>query len=100
MTGTYCDTVIDICQSNPCLNGGICSRISLNSFTCICQFGFTGPYCNIKIDPCSSNPCSNGATCIQQNSGYSCNCPLGYTGLTCSIQANPYGYFLLILFNY
>lgn len=39
-TGYYCETQIDQCQSNPCLNGGIC-RTLINSFKCDCPQGYT-----------------------------------------------------------
>ncbi len=39
-TGHYCETQIDQCQSNPCLNGGIC-RMLINSFKCDCPQGYT-----------------------------------------------------------
>jgi hypothetical protein len=38
--GYYCETQIDQCQSNPCLNGGIC-RTLINSFKCDCPSGYT-----------------------------------------------------------
>jgi len=37
--GYYCETQIDQCQSNPCLNGGIC-RTLINSFKCDCPSGY------------------------------------------------------------
>ena len=39
-TGHYCETQIDQCQSNPCLNGGIC-RTLINGFRCNCPQGYT-----------------------------------------------------------
>ena len=39
-TGYYCETQIDQCQSNPCINGGIC-RMLINSFKCDCPQGYT-----------------------------------------------------------
>ncbi len=38
-TGFYCETQIDQCQSNPCLNGGIC-RTLINSYKCDCLQGY------------------------------------------------------------
>lgn len=37
-TGLKCDKAVDICASEPCLNGGIC-RVLVNNFTCSCQSG-------------------------------------------------------------
>ncbi len=39
-TGLYCETQIDQCQLNPCLNGGIC-RTLINNFKCDCPQGYT-----------------------------------------------------------
>lgn len=36
--GTYCEVDIDDCESNPCVNDGIC-RDMVNGFTCTCQPG-------------------------------------------------------------
>ena len=38
-TGSYCETQIDYCQANPCLNGGIC-RTLINSYRCDCPQGY------------------------------------------------------------
>lgn len=36
--GTYCEVDVDECESNPCVNDGIC-RDMVNGFTCTCQPG-------------------------------------------------------------
>jgi len=38
-TGFYCEIQIDQCQSNPCLNGGIC-RTLINGYKCDCLQGY------------------------------------------------------------
>lgn len=68
--------VIDICQSNPCLNGGICSRTGIDCFMCVCPFGFTGTLCDQRINPCYSSPCFNGATCLAKDETYKNKIPL------------------------
>lgn len=40
-TGDYCETEINLCYSNPCLNGGVCARRE-GGFTCICREDYTG----------------------------------------------------------
>ena len=35
---------IDVCDPNPCQNGGICTD-HVNSYTCTCASGFTGNDC-------------------------------------------------------
>eukprot|EP00057_Strongylocentrotus_purpuratus_P002097 XP_003723841.2 PREDICTED: MAM and LDL-receptor class A domain-containing protein 1-like [Strongylocentrotus purpuratus] len=37
--------VIDVCGSNPCLNGGTCKRESNSQYNCSCTFGWTGQNC-------------------------------------------------------
>lgn len=40
-TGDYCETEINLCYSNPCLNGGVCARRE-GGYTCICREDYTG----------------------------------------------------------
>uniref|UniRef100_U3K0S8 Uncharacterized protein n=1 Tax=Ficedula albicollis TaxID=59894 RepID=U3K0S8_FICAL len=40
-TGDYCETEINLCYSNPCLNGGICTRRE-GGYTCVCRQHFSG----------------------------------------------------------
>lgn len=40
-TGDYCETEINLCYSNPCLNGGICTRKE-GGYTCVCRQHFSG----------------------------------------------------------
>uniref|UniRef100_G1PXX1 EGF-like domain-containing protein n=1 Tax=Myotis lucifugus TaxID=59463 RepID=G1PXX1_MYOLU len=41
----------DICDPNPCENGGIClSGLSEDSFTCECLDGFTDPNCSSVVE--------------------------------------------------
>ena len=35
----------------------------MNSFTCVCDGGYTGDSCEIDIDECATDPCYNGGTC-------------------------------------
>uniref|UniRef100_A0A8C2KNY6 trypsin n=1 Tax=Cyprinus carpio TaxID=7962 RepID=A0A8C2KNY6_CYPCA len=45
----YNSRCTDLCQQNPCLNGGICATAAyLNSFDCVCPDGFTGALCEKK----------------------------------------------------
>ncbi|CAB0015486.1 unnamed protein product, partial [Nesidiocoris tenuis] len=36
-----CDTEVNLCYSNPCMNGGDCKQAE-GGFTCVCKPGFTG----------------------------------------------------------
>ena len=40
--------VIDNCQSNPCLNGGMCAN-GINTFTCSCTQGYSGYNCGTGL---------------------------------------------------
>jgi hypothetical protein len=89
VTGQFCDVVIDLCNSNPCQNGGICSRNGFSSLICICRSGYTGAMCEQTINLCLNRPCLNGGTCIQQGIGFQCECPSGFTDQICGTQLNP-----------
>lgn len=41
-SGKKCDTPFDICNNNPCVNGGTCSNLGNGLFVCACPAGFTG----------------------------------------------------------
>nr|XP_002121384.2 fibropellin-1-like isoform X1 [Ciona intestinalis] len=90
-TGVTCQTEIDECDSDPCLNGGICVDY-VNSFECACAVGWEGVLCESeeKIDGCSSNPCSENENCTSTNNdgGYSCTCKPGWTGKNCRVDLN------------
>lgn len=43
-----CETEIDECESNPCLNGGTCLD-RLNHFQCECVRGFRGTLCERNV---------------------------------------------------
>lgn len=38
---------VDVCDANPCLNGGLCNQKSSTSYSCICKQGFSGINCGI-----------------------------------------------------
>lgn len=70
-TGVYCETNIDECNGNPCLNGGTC-RDEVGRFTCSCPPGWTGTKCETDIGTCQNRPCMNDATCIDLFLDYFC----------------------------
>jgi Notch-like protein len=47
-TGSNCESIVDQCMSNPCLNGGICSDGGL-FYMCSCPVAFTGTHCETVI---------------------------------------------------
>ena len=86
--GLRCETRINECLSNPCVNGATCQQV-LNDvgFNCFCPPGFTGLLCDKLIAYCRPDLCKNGATCVEKPpAAYQCNCAPGFTGVDCSIQ--------------
>ena len=48
-TGTNCDTAINGCNPNLCVNSNSCSKGSGSSFTCNCKSGYYGTYCQSEF---------------------------------------------------
>ena len=62
--GNNCQTNIDECETDPCLNGATCID-GIAMYTCECREGFNGAQCENYIDECEMyQPCQNGAKCI------------------------------------
>ncbi|XP_076698804.1 EGF-like repeat and discoidin I-like domain-containing protein 3 [Callospermophilus lateralis] len=100
----------DICDPNPCENGGIClSGLADDSYSCECPDGFTDPNCSSVVEvasdeeeptsagPCIPNPCHNGGTCEISEAyrgdtfiGYVCKCPRGFNGIHCQHNINEW----------
>ncbi|XP_018058154.1 PREDICTED: protocadherin-like wing polarity protein stan [Atta colombica] len=74
-----CDTEVNLCYSNPCMNGGICHRRE-GGYSCICQPDFTGVNCEISMnrDACSPGICKGDSQCTVKNTaGFTCEgCPV------------------------
>ncbi|XP_071093658.1 fibropellin-1-like [Haliotis cracherodii] len=70
------------CDSNPCLNNGVCSNFG-GSFSCQCPAGYGGETCEIPPQPCDSGPCKNGGACTNQGSSYVCSCLPNYAQPNC-----------------
>ncbi|XP_050414381.1 fibropellin-1 [Patella vulgata] len=98
-TGKNCETIINQCAFNPCLNGALCyfnSTLPAGTYQCICLPGFSGDRCEVDVDECSSNPCLNGGQCTDSSKqptekfyvGFRCSCPSGYTGQRCETNIN------------
>ena len=85
------EEVVDLCDPNPCENGGSCS---IEAYTmmpvCSCTDGFIGAYCEtepLKVfaDPCAAAPCVNG-DCLISGVEFECVCPTGWLGTLCEIN--------------
>lgn len=86
-TGTNCQTYMDVCSSNPCLNLGSCQQLPSNGYKCTCAKGWSGLNCELNINECVvlSQPCQNNGLCRDGIGTYTCNCMPGFTGQYCEI---------------
>jgi len=84
-TGNNCQTNIDECETDPCLNGATCID-GIAMYTCECREGFNGAQCENDIDECEMyQPCQNGAKCIDMVADYKCDCETNFGGKNCSV---------------
>ncbi|KAM9855191.1 cadherin EGF LAG seven-pass G-type receptor 3 [Aulostomus maculatus] len=92
-TGDYCETEINLCYSNPCLNGGVCARRE-GGYTCICREDYTGDRCEFdrRQGRCVPGVCRNGGTCRElSGGGFRCECPPGgYERPYCTVTARSF----------
>ncbi|KAL4239882.1 Calcium ion binding [Mactra antiquata] len=84
-SGKNCQTNVNECANNPCVNGECIDDIGF--YTCDCDDKYSGTNCNIPVNNCSPNPCSEQGT-ESCNSipgvGFTCNCRSGWEGETCT----------------
>ena len=79
----------DMCNRNPCANGGTCLGGTAVSYRCVCPASYTGKDCEVEINLCLTlQPCQNRGVCSFTSTGYRCDCPLGYMGRNCG-TGNP-----------
>ncbi|XP_037806370.1 protein crumbs isoform X4 [Lucilia sericata] len=85
-TGRFCETDIDECESNPCLNDGKCTDL-VGSYKCNCNnTGFEGDNCEIDIDECAMSVeyCGGLGRCINQPGSFKCICQDSFCGAYCN----------------
>ena len=95
MNITECPSM-DVCASQPCINGGTCVQVD-ERFTCSCPDNYTGIICEVLI--CSVNPCQNGGICIAEIVNgievQNCLCHVPYSGEYCTEGRLIYLYCIL-----
>ena len=74
------DPAVVTCETDSCLNGGICSS-RLNEIECLCPSGFTGPRCQIDIDDCHNVTCPSNSRCVDGTDSHQCVCLDGFSGV-------------------
>ena len=81
--GSSCD-IFNHCDSNAvtCSERGTCTN-GLDSYTCVCNAGYTGADCEVDIDDCEGQRCSGNGLCMDEVNSYTCVCNAGYTGADC-----------------
>uniref|UniRef100_A0A672IXN3 Neurogenic locus notch homolog protein 2-like n=1 Tax=Salarias fasciatus TaxID=181472 RepID=A0A672IXN3_SALFA len=85
--GSYCEEMVDECQSNPCRNGATCKDYQ-GTYECLCKPGYQGVNCEYDVDECHSKPCLHGGTCINLINHFTCACPPGTHGLQCEVNVD------------
>uniref|UniRef100_A0A8C6JU56 Uncharacterized protein n=1 Tax=Melopsittacus undulatus TaxID=13146 RepID=A0A8C6JU56_MELUD len=92
-TGDYCETEINLCYSNPCRNGGSCTRKE-GGYTCVCRQHFMGDNCEVdsRSGRCAPGVCRNGGTCTDgADGGFRCQCPAGgFESPFCEVSARSF----------
>ncbi|EDQ85698.1 uncharacterized protein MONBRDRAFT_38707 [Monosiga brevicollis MX1] len=88
----------DLCDPNPCLNGGTCVRVSsdrfggLDSFVCECVAGRTGLLCEMTEGECARCPTDQGAICVPAvGDAPVCSCPSDLTSRLCDTDYEKCG---------
>ncbi|KAM9181366.1 coagulation factor IX isoform 2-T2 [Dugong dugon] len=67
----------DQCESNPCLNGGMC-KDDINSYECWCKSGFEGKNCELDVTCSMKNGRCKQFCKIGANGKVVCSCTAGY----------------------
>ena len=94
----YCETDLDFCEPERCLNGGTCIEVVATATSCDCPSEFTGDSCTDSNQFCT---CMNGGSCTDDDSsgiiwpidgsGTVCRCPSGFTGALCETNITNSG---------
>lgn len=76
--GDHCQTDIDECDLDPCLNGGTCENHN-GTYNCSCDDGYEGENC--ETANCDEIDCANNGNCtITVDGQWECECLEFYEG--------------------
>lgn len=89
-TGDNCESVADVCASDPCLNGAECRGYG-DRYQCICALGWRGDNCHMDYNECIlPGLCQHAGTCMESTTNaavspgeFECSCMSGYAGERC-----------------
>ncbi|CAF0818380.1 unnamed protein product [Adineta ricciae] len=89
INGTHCQFDHRLCKPDTCLNNGICTEVSNNTFVCRCVGEWEGGHCETRVNYCANIECFNRGVCRSLYGNYTCEC-LGtsYSGVHCEITAD------------
>ena len=100
----------DLCEFNPCFNGGQCLKVSSapGGYQCQCPPGFSGVICQDitatvamttaattpttspsvteTVHECEFNPCYHSGFCVRVGDNFTCVCHPDYTGVVCETK--------------
>ena len=82
-SGEFCEN-LDQCLLNnvSCSENGKCLN-EPDTFSCMCEPGFTGELCQESIDTCVGVDCSGKGQCVDSADTFICVCDSGYNGSFC-----------------
>ncbi|KAM8836591.1 hyaluronan-binding protein 2 [Spinachia spinachia] len=77
--------VRDVCDPNPCLNGGSCDGGADGSYRCHCPESYSGKKCQKVKDVCKNVKCGQGS-CVYTSTApfYECKCKHPYKPPNCT----------------
>lgn len=81
-SGKQCETNLNFCTSEPCLNGGECAD-SKYGFICKCSAPYYGLRCEKKTNMCLHTICQHSVSCTDLGTDVKCSCLPGYGGKYC-----------------
>ncbi|XP_039991868.1 hyaluronan-binding protein 2 [Xiphias gladius] len=82
----------NVCDPNPCFNGGSCQSKSNTELECLCSEPYVGKRCQKVRNICENVRCGHGDCVVNLNKHpfYECKCKPPYQGPNCnSLPASP-----------